>query len=277
MFRRIRQGWELTKKSWSVVREHPKLLRLTITGAVMALVVAIVVGGPGLWLASSDVDSTQVVGWVLLAVASYLASFFVIYYNVALAAAADEALAGREPDLTAARSRARHQLPAIAGWALVSMIVAVLVNGLRDRGGSAGRILGAIGAAAWGFVTFFVVPVLALEGIGPLAAMKRSAQLVRRKWGEQATGNVAIGGFATLGSILGAIVFALGIVLVVSGATANIAIGAVLVVVGALVTIVTSVVAGAMRGVFGVALYHFGVDDEARGPFERSELATAAT
>lgn len=277
MFARMRQGWELTKKSWSVVREHPKLLRLTITGGVMALLVAIVVGGPGLWLSSSDIDSTKVVGWVLLGAASYLASFFVIYYNVALAAAADEALAGREPDLAAAKSRARRQLPAIAGWALVSMIVALLLNVIRDRAGNAGRLLGAVGAAAWGFVTFFVVPVLALEGIGPIAAMKRSTTLVRQKWGQQVTGNVVIGGFASVASILGAIVFAVGIVLVVTGATANVVIGAVLVAVGAVITIAGSVVAGAMRGVFGVALYHFGVDDEARGPFERSELAGAAS
>ncbi|MFP5488763.1 MAG: hypothetical protein ACLGHQ_10710, partial [Acidimicrobiia bacterium] len=143
MFRKMREGWELTKKSWSVVRQHPKLLRLTITGGVLATIVAVLVGGPGLWLSTSDIDSTRYAGWALLAVASYAASFFVIYYNVALAAAADEALSGREPDLKAARARARHQLPAIAGWALVSMIVALLVNAVRDRGGNAGRILGA--------------------------------------------------------------------------------------------------------------------------------------
>jgi hypothetical protein len=277
MFRRMREGWELTKKSWSVVRQHPRMLRLTITGGLMAMLVAVIVGGPGLWLSTSDIDSTRYAGWALLAVASYAASFFVIYYNVALAAAADEALAGREPDLRAATARARGHLPAIAGWALVSMIVALLINGIRDKGGNAGRILGAVGAAAWGFVTFFVVPVLALEGIGPIAAMKRSAQLVRQKWGQQATGNIAIGGFATAASMLGGIVLVVGVVLLVSGATANIAIGVVLVAVGGLIVIASSVVAGAMRGVFGVALYHFGVDDEARGPFDRAELAAAAS
>lgn len=276
MFRRMREGWELTKKSWSVVRQHPKLLRLTITGGLMALLVAIVVGGPGLWLSTSDTDSTRYAGWGLLAIASYAASFFVIYYNVALAAAADDALAGSQPDLHAAKARARQQLPAIAGWALVSMIVALLLNGIRDKG-NAGRILGAIGAAAWGFVTFFVVPVLALEGIGPIAAMKRSAQLVRQKWGQQATGNIAIGGFATAASMLGGIVLVVGVVLLVTGAMANVAIGVVLVAIGGAIVITSSIVAGAMRGVFGVALYHFGVDDEARGPFDRAELAAAAS
>ena len=276
MFRRMRQGWELTKKSWSVVRRHPELLRLTIAGGIMALLVAVVVGGPGLWLSTSDIDSTRYVGWALLAVASYGASFFVIYYNVALAAAAGEALAGRDPDLHAAKARARQQLPAIAGWALVAMLVALLINGLRDRGGTVGRLFGTLGAAAWGFVTFFVVPVLALEGIGPIKAMKRSAQLVRQKWGQQATGNIAIGGLATAAAMLGGIILVVGVVLLVTGVTANAAIGVVLVVIGAAIVIASSVVAGAMRGVFGVALYHFGVDDEARGPFERSELAAAA-
>ena len=277
MFTRMRDGWELTKKSWSVVRRHPKLLRLTIMGGVLATLVAVVVGGPGVWMSTSDIDSTRIVGWVLLAVASYGASFVVIYYNVALAAAADEALAGREPDLGAARARARGPLPAIAGWALISMIVALLVNGIRDRGGNAGRLVGALGAAAWGFVTFFVVPVLALEGIGPIAAMKRSVRLARQKWGQQATGNIAIGGFATAASMLGGIVLVIGIVLLVTGVAANVAIGVVLVAIGGVVVIASSIVAGAMRGVFGVALYHFGVDDEARGPFDRIELAAAAS
>src|SRR5690606_3827389 len=60
-------------------------------------------------------------------------------------------------------------------------------------------------------------------------------------------------------------------------ATANVALGVILVAIGGAIVIASSAVAGAMRGVFGVALYHFGVDDEARGPFERSELAAAAS
>jgi hypothetical protein len=56
-----------------------------------------------------------------------------------------------------------------------------------------------------------------------------------------------------------------------------VAIGAALVAIGGVVVVVSSIVAGAMRGVFGVALYHFGVDDEVRGPFDRAELAAAAS
>lgn len=277
VFTRIKQGWQLTKKAWSVIRTHPRLLKLTITGGVLAIAVAIVLGVPGGLLAATDDQTASIVGYVLLALAAYLASFFVIYFNVALAAAADAALAGGQPDVAVAKARARELLPVIAGWALLSLVISVLLNALRQRGGSAGNLLGSLGAAAWGFVTFFVIPVVALEGIGPVAAVKRSSQLVRQRWGQQVTGNVAIGGITFLVQIVGVLVLVLGVVLLVSGATASAFLGAMLAVIGAVVLIAGAVVSGAIRGVFGVALYHFSVDDEAVGPFDRAELAAAAS
>ena len=139
MFRRMRQGWDLTKKAWGVVRREPALLKLPIIGGAIALLIAVVIGGPGLWIAASDDSDAVVVGYGLIAIAAYLASFVVIYYNVILASAANDALVGREPDLGAAKRIARSRIPAIAGWALISAIVSLLVSALRNRGGAAGR------------------------------------------------------------------------------------------------------------------------------------------
>jgi hypothetical protein len=252
------------------------LLRLPIIGGAIALVISIVIGGPGLWIAASDNSDAVIVGYVIIAIAAYLASFVVIYYNVMLAAAANDALMGREPDLGAAKTIARSRIPAIAGWALISVLVSLLISAIRNRGGSAGNILGAVGAAAWGFVTFLVLPVLALEGIGPIAAIKRSGTLVKDRWGQQVTGNVVIGGVAAIASIAGVIVAVLGGVLLFSGTAGAIA-GAVLIAIGVLVIIAGAVVAGATRGVFGVALYHFSADHQAVGPFTDHELAAAAS
>lgn len=276
MFERMRQGWELTKKAWGVVRQNPKLLRLPIIGGLLALVAAILIAGPGLWLASSDVQSTQIVGYVLLALGSYIASCIVIFYNVILAAAANEALMGREPDVPAARRIALGRLPAIAGWALISAIVAVLLRVVRERFGAAGAIVSFIGAAAWGLVTFLVVPVLALENIGPVDAVKRSGELVKQRWGQQVTGNVVIGGAATIATIVGVVIAVGGGAMLASGAIGAEVIGIVLIAVGIVVAIGAGVVAGATRGVFGVALYHFTAEDQAVGPFTTQELASAA-
>jgi len=277
MFERMRQGWQLTKKAWSVVREHPRLVRLPFVGGLLALIAALVIAGPGLWLASSDVDSTTYVGYVLIAAGSYLASCIVIFYNVILAAAANDALVGREPDVAAARRIAVSRIGTIAGWALVSAVVGVLLRVVRERFGAAGAIVSWIGAAAWGIVTFLVVPVLALEGIGPIESVKRSGQLVRNRWGQQVTGNVVIGGVAAIATFAGILIAVLGGVLLVSGATGSVAIGIVLIAVGIVVAIAAGVIAGATRGVFGVALYHFAAEEQAVGPFTTAELAGAAS
>jgi len=282
MFGRMRQGWELTKKSWGVIREHPRLLRLPLVGGALALVASIIIAGPGLFLVATDSASTtddaaMYVGYGLIAIGSFVASCIVIYYNVILAAAANDALTGREPDLDAARAVARSRRGAIIGWAVVSAVVGLLFAVIRDRAGTAGRILGAIGAAAWGFVTFLVVPVLALENLGPIDAVKRSGNLVRQRWGQQVTGNVVIGGIASVLMMVGALIGVLGGVLLFTDAAGTVALGVALVVIGIVVAIASGVIAGATRGVFGVALYHFSAEQRAVGPFTDHELAAAAS
>jgi hypothetical protein len=276
MFARIRQGWELTKKAWSVVRSHPRLAKLPLIGGILALVAAVIFVVPGIVLAGSDSDATRVTGYVLIALGSYLASFVVIYYNVILAAGANDALEDREPDLAAARSIARSRIPQIAGWALVSAFVSVVFSILRDRGGPAGRIAASLGSAIWGLVTFLVVPVLALEGIGPIAAIRRSTDLFKRRWGQQVTGNLVIGGISGIATLMGVVIAAVGVVIIAGGTAGGTVLGGVLIVVGLVVAVAAAVFGGATRGVFGVALYHYVAEDRAVGPFTVPDLQSAA-
>ena len=37
---RIRRGWELTKKSWALLREHPALIRFPLYGAAATIICA---------------------------------------------------------------------------------------------------------------------------------------------------------------------------------------------------------------------------------------------
>lgn len=278
MFTRMRQGWDLTKKSWSVIRSHPGLVKLPVIGGVLAFAAAIVCATPGLWLISTESTAAQGLGIALVVIAAYLASFFVIYYNVALAAAADQALRGQTPDIGVARAVARSRIGVIAAWAAVAALISLLLSVLRDRGGVLGNLAASIGGAIWSLVTFLVVPVLAFEGLGPVDALKRSAGLFRAKWGQQVTGNVVIGGIASLVMVAGILVVIGGGALVATGsATATVG-GVAVIVVGLAVAIGGAVLAGATKGVFGVALYHYVAEDTAVGPFTVPDLeATART
>ena len=276
MFERMRSGWKLTKKAWGVVRANKGLAKLPLTGGALALLASLIFILPGLALLGSDENSLVAVGIGLVAVGAYLAAFVVIYYNVILAAAANEALQDRTPDISAARAVARERIPVIAGWALISALVSIFFSILRDRGGIAGQLAAGIGAAIWGLVTFLVVPVIALEGVGPSAAVKRSGHLVKERWGQQITGNLVIGGIAALVMIVGAAMGIGGVFLVASGSTLGIAGGAVLAIAGLVIVVGAAVFSGATRGVFGVALYHYVTEDKAIGPFTADELASTA-
>ena len=111
---RFRQGWELTKKSWALLRSHRELFRFPIYGALLAIVVTVVTVGPGLYLID---DEQTVIGAVLIAIGLYLASFITIYFGVALAATADAIFHGREATIADGLEVARQRLGAIAGWA----------------------------------------------------------------------------------------------------------------------------------------------------------------
>src|SRR4051794_31469876 len=124
----MRRGWELTKKSWGVICANPGLSKLPFTGGALALVAVIVFCGPAAALLAADNTGATVAGIVLMAIGAYLATFAIVYYNVVLAAAADEALRGDTPDIDAAHRVARSRLGVIAQWALVSAIISIVLN-----------------------------------------------------------------------------------------------------------------------------------------------------
>jgi hypothetical protein len=274
MFGRVRRGWGLTKKAWSVIRSHPGLARPTLTGGAIALVAFAVPGIPGALLADSDSTAATIGGIVLLAIASYLAAFTMIYFNVALAAAADQAMRGEEPDLSAARGVARSRVGKIAAWALVSAGVSAVLGALRGRGGVAADLAAGIGAEIWSLVTFLVVPVVAFEGSGPFAAMKRSAVLFRQRWGQQVTGTVVIGGVAGLIVLAGLLIGVGGVVVLVEGAAGA---GALLILVGVAVCVGGAVFGSATRGVFGVARYRYVTEERTLAPFTTADIEAAAS
>jgi hypothetical protein len=212
---------------------------------------------------------------LVLAIAAYFAAFTVVYINVVLALAADQVMRGENLDIAAAKTIARGHLRNIAAWALVSAVFSVLIRVLRDRGGASG-FAAAVGADIWSLVTFLVVPVLAFEHVGPLAAVKRSAAMFHQRWGQQLTGGLVVGGATGLIVLAGTILAIGGAVLLVAGATtADVVAGFLIVIVGAVVGIGGAVFGGATRGVFGVALYRYVDGNRALEPFTTADLNAA--
>jgi hypothetical protein len=267
---RIKRGWGLTKKSWALLNEHRELIRFPIYGAVATTLLAIVTLGPGLYLLDQDSLGGAI---PLLVIGVYVLSVVGFYFSVGLAAAADMIFRG-QTDVTVADGLAvaRERFSQICGWAAISTTISVLMGVLENQGGIGGQIAARLVGMAWSLVTFLAVPVIAIEGTGPVETLKRSASMFRQRWGTQIAGNVAIGGAVFLIGVLPAVILIVAGVALWSSASF---LGAVLVVIGALILAIAMLISRALSGIFGVALYRYALDGETVGGFTRDELESA--
>ena len=267
---RIKRGWGLTKKSWGLLNEHRELIRFPLYGAVATTLLAIVFLGPGLYLLDKDSLGGAI---PLLVIGVYVLSVVGFYFSVGLAAAADMIFRGQS-GVTVADGLAvsRANFSQICGWAAISTAISVLMGVLENQGGIGGQIAARLVGMAWSLVTFLAVPVIAIEGTGPIETLKRSAAMFRQRWGQQITGNIAIGGAIFLLGVLPAVLLIVAGVALWSSASF---LGAVLVVIGALVFAIAMLISRALSGIFGVALYRYALDGEVVGGFSRDDLESA--
>ena len=273
MFRTIGHTFELMKMSWRVLMQDRELIFFPIFAGITLLVLIgafLAIGSSTGTLDRLDAlqggssgQETQGVDYVLGLSFVFLSSAIVIFFNAALIAAALERLRGGDPNIASGLRAALAHLPQILAWALISVVVSLLLRALR-RYGIGGQIAALIGGAVWGLATFFVIPVLVSQGIGPIEAIKRSASLFRQTWGQQVASSFGFG-IITIAAVLiavlpAALLFAIHPVL-------GIGVGVPLVAV-AIGTV------QALEGVFKAALYDFARGEQPHG-FDRSTLEGA--
>ncbi len=262
----MRRGWGLTKKSWALLRDHRSLLRFPLYGAAATIVCAVIVVGPGLYLID---DGKVAVGGPLAVIGFYLLALIGFYFSVGLAAAADMIFHGRDATVGDGLAVARSRFSQIAGWAAISTVIGLVLGALENQGGIAGQIFGRLLAVGWSLITFLAAPVIALEGTGPIETLKRSSSLFRSRWGQQVTGNIAIGGAVFLFGMLPSMaLIAIGVLIWASTGF----VGALLVVIGVIGFAIAMLISSALSGIFGVALYRYALDGETVGGFTAEEL-----
>ena len=287
----------LTQASYGLVKEHPGLNRWTIRATVRGAVVggAGVLLGLGLVVAGGEMSdsASKSGGSVLGIVAVVLGAVLVLLALVAgltaanmqlagLVSATDDVLHGRELDEQAATAAARARLGTLAAWSGISVAVGGLVSLVRGDGNSGifvtivRSLLAGMVAAVWSVVTTLVMPVIVLENLGAVAAIKRSAGIIRTTWGEAVFGSVRIGvRFGLMFALPGVLLLVGGIALgIVVGGPAMVA-GAALALLGVVLIIVGAVRAATCRNVFGVALYRWATGEGALGPFSEDDLRGA--
>src|SRR4051812_21358529 len=218
MFEAFARSWQLMEASWRVLYTDKKLIVFPILSGLACFLVLLSFFVPLVVLVSNGTiqvepdDQPYVPLWVYPSLfAFYFCNYFVIVFcNAALVSCALMRFNGQEPTITGGIGAALARLPQILAWSLVSATVGVLLKAIENAHEKAGEFIAGLLGAAWTVFTYFVVPVLVVEKVGPFEAVKRSVTLLRQTWGESLVGGIGLGLFQLL-------LFIPGILLLVAG------------------------------------------------------------
>jgi hypothetical protein len=258
----LSRSWLLVKTAWRVLRDDKELVVFPIVSAIGALIVMAVFAIPGFLLQAAGGNEMAFYALLLL---FYLVMYsVVIFANAALVGAALIRLRGGDPTLSDGLTIASSRFGAIVGYALIAATVGLLLQALSRRG-APGDIVRSLIGVAWNLVTFLVVPVLVVEGVGPIEAVKRSAALLRRTWGEQIAGGAGMGLVFFLFFLLATLLAGAGVALGITLSSTALIIA--FIVAGVIAYIVLALLNATLGGIYAAAVYRYAAEGQASESF----------
>jgi hypothetical protein len=274
------RSWALMKASATVLRSDKSLLvfpwlaglcTLLVAASFLIPVAVMTIGGEH---AGQDFHQRMSVGAYLLMFAFYLVQYFVIiFFQTALTGVALMHLRGEPTSVAAGFALARSRLPHIFGYALIAATVGLVLRMIQERLGLIGRLVVGFLGLAWTVATFLVVPILASEDTGPVDAVNRSVELLKRSWGENLIGN---GGIGVVFGLLMVAAVVVGAVLI-GGAVALQSVAAIVLAVAIVVLgfILLGLIQSSLQGIYAAALYRYAEEGEASIGFDQVLLEQA--
>lgn len=201
MLSRFKRSWYLFRASLHVLNQDRELLVFPLLSGLATLTIIATFVIPLIWVSTETVAQSSGSGWFAYAslFAFYLVSYFITYYfNTAVVSCAIYRMKGGDPDLKGGFRAATARIRQILGWALISATVGIILKHIQSKSNSIGTLIASAAGIAWSVASYLVIPIMVMEKMGPLDALKESGQLVRKTWGEQVVGNIGFGVFFSL-------------------------------------------------------------------------------
>ncbi len=248
-----------------MLRQDKELLVFPlISGLALLLILGAFIGGMFFTVGFASFaggDATWLFG--VLMVIYYIVAFFIgFFFNAAVIGAATIRLNGGNPTLSDGLRIARENVGRIFLWAVFAATVAMILRAIQQRLGFIGKIIIGLVGVAWSLATYFVVPVLIYEKLGPWAAVKRSAHIFKSTWGETIVGGFSMGAIFFLLGLAGVLAPILGVLL---GGIVGLIVGIVVMVV---YWLILGLVASAASSILIAALYRYATTGKVSEEFQ---------
>jgi Family of unknown function (DUF6159) len=284
MFGRFDRSLRLARESWAILMADKSLLIFPLCSGIGSLLataafvipVFFLYNVPGMMqyagAGASQGPDARVHGTPLdyaLLFLFYLVTYsIVVFFNVGLVSCVGTRLQGGNPTVADGFRFAGSNVGRILAWAVVAATVGTILRAIEDRAEWLGRLVASLLGVVWSLATALVVPVLVFEQVGPLDAVRRSAALLRKTWGETVIGNAGIGLVFGLATLLGIIPIALGVVGGPWGLLAGFLIAVIY-------WIMLAIVQAALQGIYQTAVYDYAAHGTVPSAFS-ADLITQA-
>lgn len=284
--RKLAASWDLLKTSFAILRSDKELILLPITSAILSAIAFVTMMGGWLFVNWGAIRAGQHAAgqyggrapmphadtFYLALFLFYIVNYFiVIFLNVALVGVANSRLSGGTWTISDGLSLAAARAFTIFKWALFAATVGIILRWISERVGLLGKIVVWVVGLTWSLATYFVVPILAFEDLGPIDAVKRSSKLFKDTWGERVVAGLSFGlifGLAIIGGFglwfFGMMAFSRSLAVIIFLSLLLLA----------YIQIVVAI-SSATASIFNVALYRYALTGKLHGGFTQEQLQSA--
>lgn len=258
MFERFSRGVTALQSSVRLFADQPSLVVLPLLSLVT---VGMAYAALGFVLVHyglvGDLFTNSLLQYATLFVALAVSSVFGIFFNAAIVHCAAQYFRGETPSVRDGLERAWAVRTAVVKWGAVSATIGTLLLIAEDNVPGVGSLTRSVLDLTWGVLTFFVVPVIVIEGTGGLRpGLRQSGGVFKRTWGESVTAVVGIGAALLPVGLAGAVL--LGYAYFFAGGLVAYAVG----VLGAVLLVSCVVVSQILGMVVRTALYQYATTGE---------------
>jgi hypothetical protein len=278
MFDRFERSWDLASACMGLLWEDKSLLVFPLMSSIAMLLVVASFAVPLFPLvvamsAAGETHTLSSLAYLGLFLFYWIQFTIFTFFNTALVEVAMDRLDGQEASTGDGLRRAWARFPIILAYAAIGATVGTVLRVIGERVGFIGKIVIGLVGFAWTVATALVVPVLAAEDVGPLEAVQRSVELIKKAWGEDLIGSAGIG--VAFGVIMLMLGFC-GVLLFVAALIAHAAALAILVLAALVLALCTvALVHATLSALYQAALYRYASGETKTGDIDPALLRSA--
>jgi hypothetical protein len=275
---KLSNSWRIMKASARVLKMDPELLVFPFLSLIAAILVTasfilpVALSGGGFEALENLDENGSYLGYVVGFLYYLVLYSLVFFFNTALVGATMIRLDGGNPTLSDGLNIAFKKMGPILEYAAISATVGMILRALEERAGFLGRIVIGLIGLSWTLTTFLTVPVIVTREGSAFDAVKESATVFKRTWGEQVVAHVGIG-FATFMIFLVMGIVAVPLIILASSVNEVLLVPLVVSLFGGY--LVLGLVSSALKGIYSAALYRYATTGDPGDQFTSEMMEEA--